>query len=160
MANRPQVKFGETNRRCAESSLTVIYTPSYGGNPIFGLAVKIDQKPDPGAAQIEAFFGVPGQISLFAGARGRTFRVSGVLFDVDLDSVAADELVFLPNTPVTYVDGIARELIDTYGRAWENVIYLGPYSRTSEPRPAVWGSDNGPVGGWEIPYQTVFRGLG
>jgi len=138
----------------------VIYTPTYGGSPIFGLAVEIDQQPDQAAQQRDAFFGVPGELSLFGGARCRRFNVSGVLYDVDLPTVAADELVFLPNTPVTVADGVARTLVDTYNRSWLNVVYLGQYGRTGSPRPAVWTGGDGPVSGWMIPYRAVFVGLG
>jgi hypothetical protein len=133
-----------------------IYTPTYGGNAIFGLAVKIDQTPDAAAQQTDAFFGVPGELSLFGGTRARTFNISGVLFDEDLDLVTGDENLFLPGTPGSIADGIARTLVDTQNRTWLNVIYLGQYQRDPKgPQRGVWAGDFG----WIIPYRVVFHGL-
>ncbi len=136
-----------------------IYTPTYGGVPIFGLAVRIEQVPQQAAQQLDAFFGVPGMLSLFGGARGRTFSVSGVLFDVDLDTLNADEDVFTPGVSGTMADGIARPLFDTRGRTWANVVYIGQYQADSKgPQRGIW-DDGGPVVGWILPYTAVFHGL-
>ncbi len=133
-----------------------IFTPTYGGAPIFGLAVRIDQQPTQSAQQVEAFFGVSGVLSLFGGTRGRTFIVSGVLYDVDLPSLNADEAVFLPGVSGSYADGVARVLFDTRGRTWQNVVYLGKFHPDPiGPRPGVWGGDLG----WVLPYRAVFQGL-
>ena len=87
-----------------------LFTPTYGGEPIFGLAVHIEQVPDQAAQQLEAFFGVPGFLSVFGGARGRTFQVSGVLYDVDIETLNADEDVFTPGINGSVADGMARTL--------------------------------------------------
>ena len=133
-----------------------IYTPTYGGNAIFGLAVKIDQNPDAAAQQVDAFFGVPGTLSLFGNTRGRQFNISGVLFDEDIDLLSADENLFLPNTAGSIADGIARDLFDTQGRTWSQVVYLGQFQRDPMgPQRGVWGGDFG----WILPYRAVFHGL-
>ncbi len=49
------------------------------GNPIFGDAVCVQHLPHPNTQQINEFFGINGQQTLFGGTRGRTFAISGVL---------------------------------------------------------------------------------
>ena len=49
------------------------------GNSIFGTAVSVVHNPHPNAQQINHFFGIDGQQTLFGGTRGRTFIISGVL---------------------------------------------------------------------------------
>ena len=133
-----------------------IFTPTYGGIPIFGQAVRIDQQPGQAAQQVETFFGVSGVLSLFGGTRGRTFLVSGVLYDVDLPTLNADEALFLPGLSGSFADGVARVLFDTRGRTWQNVVYLGQFEADPlGPQPGVWGSDSG----WILPYRAVFHGL-
>ena len=133
-----------------------LFTPTYGGVPIFGLAVQIEQVPIQAAQQVEAFFGVPGMLSVFGGTRGRTFQVSGVLYDVDLETLNADEDIFTPGVTGTVADGIARPLFDTRGRTWANVVYLGQFQPDPMgPRPGVWAR----LGGWALPYRAVFHGL-
>ena len=133
-----------------------VYTPTFGGVPIFGTAVHIEQVPAQAAQQVEAFFGVPGLLSVFGGTRGRTFQVQGVLFDVDLPTLNADEDVFTPGVSGSMADGIARDLFDTRGRTWSNVVYLGQFQPDPMgPRPGVWPGG----GGWILPYRAVFHGL-
>jgi hypothetical protein len=134
----------------------MIYTPTYGGVPIFGLAVKIEEVPLQCAQQLEAFFGVPSMMSVFGGTRGRTFNISGVLYDVDLPTLNSDEDIFTPGVDGSVADGVARPLFDTRGRTWANVIYLGQFQPDPMgPRPAVWSGS----AGWALPYRAVFHGL-
>jgi hypothetical protein len=133
-----------------------IFTPTYGGQPIFGLAVKIEEIPAQCAQQVESFFGVDGLLSVFGGSHNRSFSISGVLFDEDLQTLNADEDLFTPGVNGSLADGIARPLFDTRGRTWANVVYLGQFQPDPMgPRPAVWGSG----GGWALPYRAVFHGL-
>jgi hypothetical protein len=130
----------------------MIFTPSYGGNPIFGLAVHIVQTPGKCAQQLEAFFGVGGMTSLFGGSRGRTFQISGVLADVDLPTLIGDFQIFWPNIPGSIADGVARTLIDTLGQSWLNVVYLGEFRLDPEgPHPFDRG--------WCVRYEATFYGL-
>ena len=133
-----------------------IYTPTFGGIPIFGVAVHIEQVPAQSAQQVEAFFGVPGVLSVFGGHRGRSFQISGVLFDVDLESLNNDENFFTPGVTGSMADGIARTLFDTRGRSWANVVFLGQFQPDPMgPRPAVGAAG----GGYALPYKAVFHGL-
>ena len=133
-----------------------LFTPTYGGVPIFGQAVHIEQVPMQAAQQLEAFFGVPGLLSVFGGTRGRSFQISGVLYDVDLPSLNLDEDIFTPGVLGSVADGIARPLADTRGRTWANVVYLGQFTPDPNgPSLAVW---NG-ASGWALPYRAVFHGL-
>jgi hypothetical protein len=133
-----------------------LFTPTYGGVPIFGIAVHIEQVPAQSAQQVEAFFGVPGILSVFGGARGRSFQITGVLFDFDLFSLNADENFFTPGVSGTVADGVARVLFDTRGRSWANVVYMGQFQPDAMgPRPAVCGLGSG----WALPYKAVFHGL-
>jgi hypothetical protein len=135
-----------------------IYTPTYGGRPIFGLAVRIEQIPTECGQQTDSFMGVGGVLSLFAGSRGRSFSVSGVLYDVDLPTLNLDEDVFTPGVSGTLADGVARVLFDTRGRTWANVVYLGQFSPDPMgPRPGTWGGYTN--AGWILPYKAVFHGL-
>jgi hypothetical protein len=116
----------------------------------------MDQQPGRAAQQVESFFGVSGVLSVFGGTRGRTFMVSGVLFDIDLPSLNANEALFLPGFSGSFADGIARVLFDTRGRTWQNVVYLGQFEPDHMgPQPGVCGSDSG----WVLPYRAVFQGL-
>jgi hypothetical protein len=133
-----------------------LFTPTYGGRPIFGTAVRIEQVPAQSAQQVEAFFGVPGMLSVFGGSRGRSFQISGVLFDADLSFLNADEDVFTPGVSGTMADGIARVLFDTRGRSWANVVYVGQFQPDAMgPRPAIWDGGSG----WCLPYKCVMHGL-
>jgi len=133
-----------------------IYTPTYGGVAMFGLAVHIEQVPQPAAQQLDAFFGASGLLSLYGGSRGRTFLIAGVLYAVDVPTLNADENLFTPGVSGSMADGIARLLFDTRGRTWSNVIYLGQFRPDPKgPRPGVWNGDSG----WVLPYQAVFHGL-
>lgn len=133
-----------------------LFTPTYGGVPIFGQAVHIEQVPAQSAQQVEAFFGVPGMLSVFGGSRGRSFQISGVLFDFDIPSLNADEDVFTPGVSGSLADGVARTLLDTRGRSWANVVYMGQFQPDPMgPRPAVCGFG----AGWALAYKAVFHGL-
>jgi hypothetical protein len=133
-----------------------IYTPTYGGQPIFGAAVQIMQIPTPCASQRETFFGVSGLFNVFAGTRGRSFQITGVLYDLDLPTLNSDEDIFTPGVAGSMADGIARPLFDTRGRTWANVIYLGEFQPDPMgPRPGTWGA----ASGWILPYRAVFHGL-
>src|SRR5262245_38979505 len=122
----------------------MLFNPTYGGVPIFGLAVRIEQTPNNCAQQSDSFFGVPGMLSVFGGSRGRTFQVSGVLYDSDLGLLNSDEDIFTPGVQGSMADGNARVLFDTRGRSWANVVYLGQFQPDPKgPRPAVWGGGAG-----------------
>jgi hypothetical protein len=137
-----------------------LYTPSYGGQPIFGAAVTIQQIPFQCAQQLESFFGVPGLLSVFGGPRGRTFNISGILYDIDLPTLNSDEDVFTPGVYGSVADGIARPLVDTRGRTWANVVYLGEFMPDpGGPRPGNWGAGSGGWDGWILPYRAIFHGL-
>jgi hypothetical protein len=133
-----------------------LFTPTYGGVPIFGLSVRMQEVPQENAQQIDAFFGVPGLLSKSGGPRGRVFQVEGVLFDFDIPSLNADEDVFTPNVVGNMADGLARVLTDTRGRSWANVIFLGEFQPDPMgPRVATCALGSG----WALPYKAVFRGL-
>lgn len=133
-----------------------IYTPTYGGVPIFGAAVRMRQIPVPASQQAEAFFGVPGIMSVFGGHRGRTFEVTGILYDDDISLLNSDEDVFTPGVSGTAADGVARVLFDTRGRSWANVVCLGEYQ--PDPNGPVRGLVGG-FGFWVLPYRAIFHGL-
>jgi hypothetical protein len=135
------------------------FTPTFNGSAIFGVAVHIVQVPDEAACQLDAFFGVPGVLALFGNTRGRTFHISGLLFDVNISAVATDRDVFLPGTSNSIV-GTLGTLHDTVGDSWSNVLYLGHFQADQNgPRPAVIEGGGGPIGGYAWPYQCVMRGL-
>jgi hypothetical protein len=130
-----------------------LYTPSFGGVPIFGDAVHIVVLADELARQEDAYAGVPGVLSLTLSSRGRRFMIDGVLSATDIPTVAALADVFQAGVPGSLADGIARTLTDTIGRSWANVVCMG----TFEPDPT--GPHPLAGGGWMLAYRTVFRGL-
>jgi hypothetical protein len=102
--------------------------PTYGGAPIFGLAVKFRPAPNPPALQLDAYQGINGQVCLFGGTRGGVVHVSGVLADFDIPSVNNDLA-----TITSYDDGIARTLIDPEGNSYGDCVYAG----MGPPQPAL-----------------------
>jgi len=118
---------------------------AYGGVSIFGYAVRIQHIPEPAAYQNAAFFGITGIQALWGGGRGRIFMVEGVWIETSTTAIRADETLLL-----SYADGIPRELDDTFGASWQNVVFTGQY------RP---GKLCFPQGKFALPYQAVFRGL-
>ena len=90
------------------------------GDPIFGDAVCVQHLPHPNTQQINEFFGINGQQTLFGGTRGRTFAISGVLSAPDIPTLNAVEATFL-----SYADGLPHTLVDNRGRSWSNVIFSG-----------------------------------
>lgn len=116
------------------------------GDPAFGAAVNVQHVPHPNAQQINEFFGLNGQQTLFGGSRGRTFLVSGVLTAVDVATLNAVEANLL-----SYADGLPHVLVDNRGRSWANIVFRGEY----QPNPGLLFAD-GAVG---ISYKLTLIGL-
>ncbi|MDE2101006.1 MAG: hypothetical protein KGL39_27415 [Patescibacteria group bacterium] len=95
---------------------------TFGGDSIFGASVTITQSQNPNAQQTNEFFGNTGVQTLFGGGRGRTWEVTGVLVGASQADVVTAEANLL-----SYADGIARTLVDNFGRTWDNVIFKGQY---------------------------------
>jgi hypothetical protein len=124
-------------------------TAYYGGYAVFGLAVKVQHTLSPSAQQVNSFFGISGSSLVYGGTRGRAFFVSGVLVAADLAALATAE-----STLLSYDDGIARTLTDTWGRQWPNVVFRGQYQADPSGPQYLAGS-----AGWGLPYKAVFHGL-
>jgi hypothetical protein len=124
--------------------------PAYlNGNSVFGIAVQSRHQPNLNAAQLNAFFGLTGNQSLFGGGRGRGFLISGLLSsDSPGDCVAAESLL------LSYADGLARAFTDPLGITWSNVCFYGEYQRTGNPQYLIV-----PGQGWVMPYKCVLIGL-
>ncbi len=118
------------------------------GNSIFGLAVNVVHNPHPNAQQINHFFGIDGQQTLFGGTRGRRFVISGVLSAPTLPTLNSVEATLL-----SYADGLTHTLVDNRGRIWPNVIFRGEYNPSPTGPRALAG------GGWCLPYRLVMDGL-
>ena len=118
------------------------------GSAIFGDAVNVVHNPRPNAQQINHFFGVDGQQTLFGGTRGRTFVISGVLSASNIPMLNAVEATLL-----SFADGLTHTLVDNRGRIWPNVVFRGEYAPSPMgPRPLAGG-------GWCLPYRLVMEGL-
>lgn len=130
-----------------------LFLPNYNGYPIFGTAVTMQVEPNPSAQQLEAFFGVPGQFSLFGGGRGRVFMISGVFYENEVGDLNNDEFVFDPGNPNGVATGGVAALFDTRGRTWPNVYCLGEFK--PDPMGPKWAAG----GGWVLPYKLIMRGL-
>ena len=118
------------------------------GSPVFGLATNVVHTPHPNAQQMNEFFGVNGVQTLFGGARGRTFLVSGVLVADDIATINVYEALLLSSA-----DGLPHTLIDNRGRVWENVIFRGEY-QPFEQGPRLLAN-----GGYCLPYKLTMMGL-
>lgn len=92
------------------------------GSPVFGPVSIVKQIPRENAQQMNAFFGVTGEMSLFGGGRGRTFEITGMFVGSSVLAVNAAEAALL-----SYADGEAHTLVDNRGNSWENVIFKGNY---------------------------------
>jgi hypothetical protein len=118
------------------------------GNSIFGTAVSVVHNPHPNAQQINHFFGIDGQQTLFGGTRGRTFIISGVLSASSVTTLNTVEAALL-----SYADGLTHTLVDNRGRIWPNVLFRGEYAPSPMgPRPLAGG-------GWCLSYRLVMEGL-
>jgi hypothetical protein len=121
---------------------------TFDGNSIFGDAVNVIHNPRPNAQQVNHFFGIDGQQTLFGGTRGRTFIISGVLSAPTVPTLNAVEATLL-----SFADGLTHTLVDNRGRIWPNVIFRGEYTPSSMgPRPLAGG-------GWCLAYRLVMEGL-
>ena len=101
--------------------------PSWNNLFLFGQAVRMQAVPNASAAQVETFFGVSGTAVLYGGSRGTTFTVTGVFAESDVATVLADETPFYAGTANSIVGAQPATLVDTYGRSWPNVYFLGEY---------------------------------
>jgi hypothetical protein len=118
------------------------------GNLVFGYASNVIQNPHPNSQQVNVWFGVNGQQTLYGGTRGRTFMVSGVFAGVSLLEINNAEAALL-----SYADGLPHTLVDNRGRRWPNVIFRGEYQASAAgPRPLAGG-------GWCLPFKCVLEGL-
>jgi hypothetical protein len=118
------------------------------GSPVFGLAVHVQHNPHPNAQQINDFFGINGQQTLFGGTRGRTFLISGVLIGDTIGDINAAEVALL-----SFADGLPHTLADDRGRTFFNVIFKGEYQSFEQgPRPLA-------DGGYCLPFKCAMMGL-
>lgn len=116
--------------------------PTYDGIDIFGGAVKVRMDVNPSAAQLNEFFGVAGQQSLYGGGRGRVFLVEGLLTAPDPASLQAAVALVL-----SYDDGIGRVFSHPVYGAWPMVVF-----RRFQPGDRV-------LFGYALPYKAQFDGL-
>jgi hypothetical protein len=123
---------------------------TYGGDAIFGYSPTIIHIANPSEFQYNTFFGQDGVLSLFGGTRGRMFMCSGFLIvsGYDYTSLAAAVAAF-----ESYNDGIARDLVDTWGRTWPNVVY-GSFEQEGK---VTWMISAG-IAGIGVRYRAVFAG--
>lgn len=121
--------------------------PTLGGALIFGLVTECQMITAPAARKISAFFGQDGLLSQYGGSRGRTFLITGVLEDVDIDSLNADEGAIL-----AYQGPSTNTFTDTRGNSWPNVVFDGQFvPDPMGPKPTDTG--------WCLAYKMVLRGL-
>jgi len=139
----------------------MLFTPSYDGNPIFGVAVRMQMHPNLTANQVSEFFGIEGVFNLYGGSRGRVFTVEGCLVGIGedmFDGVAS--LNSLEQVIHSYADGIGRVLIDTRGRVWGNVVFDDVFQPDPKgPQTMVGYSNLDGSPAWGLQYRAAFRGL-
>ena len=120
---------------------------SFGGVDIFGAAVHIQHIPRANAQQVNSFFGVNGNVTLFGDMRGRIFEITGVLVGANMPYLLASEALLL-----SFADGIARTLVDPIGANVPERLLPGGV-RASPEGPKC--TDQGDC----LPYRAVFYGL-
>jgi hypothetical protein len=116
------------------------------GSPVFGDAVNVAMTPNANAQQLNEFFGLNGQQTLFGGSRGRTFMISGVLSAPDVGTLNDVEAALL-----AFADGLPHVLVDNRGRVFQNVVFKGEY----QPNPGLLFAQ-GAVG---LAYKLTMIGL-
>lgn len=116
--------------------------PTYNGVNIFGYSVKVRMDVNPSASQVNEFFGVSGQQSLYGGARGRVFLVEGLLAGPDVPSLSS-----LVGTILSYDDGIGRVFSHPVYGDWPSVVF-----RRFQPGDRI-------LFGYALPYKAQFDGL-
>lgn len=92
--------------------------PAYGGSQLFGRSVSIRMEPNPSKKVYTEFFGLDGLYMQFGGSRGRTFFVQGLLA-ANSDAALTNAIALM----LSYDDGVARELVDTRGLTWPQVVF-------------------------------------
>jgi hypothetical protein len=102
--------------------------PTYGGISIFGNSAIITTSIQPRERQVNGFFGLDGVESLDGGSRGGDTHAQGVLVGTGAFGLAVAESLFYG-----LADGQARDLVDTIGRTWPNVL-LDVYKPTGRVR--------------------------
>ena len=119
----------------------------FGGVPCFGTAVSVVHLPERVVEQRTAVAGSSYVAALFGGGRGRRFEISGVLVGDSPQGVMESEALLL-----ALADGIGRDLVDTQGRSWPNVLFEGVYRPDpAGPKETDWG--------WCLPYRCELQGL-
>lgn len=107
--------------------MPVYDNPSYGGYPIFGVAVLFDGPvPNPVDLQINAYPGVSGLNAISLGGRGGVTTVTGTLVAATPADMLASEQIFRDFQQ----SATANLLIDDLGEGWFGVVLIG-YRRTS-----------------------------
>ena len=119
---------------------------TYDGVDIFGYAVQMAHVLNATAEQLNAFFGLSGTQSLYGGQRGRAFTVQGVLYGQSIADLNAAEALYH-----SYLDGLARVLVDTRGRTWPQVLVKAPF----QPQGKVLQDARG----YYQPYKGLLVGL-
>lgn len=113
--------------------------PTLDGSAVFGYAVSVAEQPTANVHQLNEFFGVNGQQSLFGGTRGRTFLCTGTLMATSLIGIE-----FAKQQLESFADGLTHQLVDSNGIDWPNVIMVNDRVWTTEPRvTAAAGFGNG-----------------
>jgi hypothetical protein len=90
---------------------------TFGNQAIFGTGVTFSTSNRPRQTQVNSFFGINGVEVIDGGNRGRETIVSGTLIAPDSASLSQSESVFR-----NLADGVARELVDSSGNTWQNVL--------------------------------------
>ena len=120
-------------------------TPTLDGQAVFGRAVHTVMEPCDLAMSYSAFFGVNGQYSVFGGSRGRRFDVSGVLAASSVAGLIAARAALL-----SFQDGAAHILLDTYGVTWPWVVFVGGWKQGNRMLYVSGG-----LVGWEYSLELV-----
>ena len=108
--------------------------PSYNGINIFGVAVTMATAPRERPKWLQPAFGADGLPCLDGGGRGGETIVSGVLTGASAAGLSAAEALFR-----SMQDGQSRDLVDTFGVVWPEVL-LDHFEPQGRVRQSAYGA--------------------
>lgn len=107
---------------------------SFGGNLVFGSAVRFTRSDNPREAQINSYFGLSGVERIDGGGRGGTFHVTGLHAGASVGALVTSQTALRDMQ-----DGNAYVLVDTKGEAYPNCVLEG-FKETGPVRQSPGGA--------------------
>lgn len=98
------------------------------GANVFGYVIGSTWIPNADAAQVNAFFGVNGTLSLYGGSRGSVILIDAIFLATGFDEPTAAAAVMAAEANLfTFADGLGHTYADPMGRVFDNVLFRRKY---------------------------------